>query len=186
MRPFGSSILAALGPARIATIVAAAIVAGIVAGYALATLSNNDQQHTDTTAVQSVPADTAAGPDGAQVVKSVLMPATTASGRQRRRARLVVSVKLRNLSGAARLASAAPALIVHGKRLHIDPAATADAGGLLKAVPALTTVSGVLRFETAGSDTDRLAAERRARLAIAGQTLPVRLTISAAAPSSSP
>ncbi|HEX4364854.1 MAG TPA: hypothetical protein VHZ75_09925 [Solirubrobacteraceae bacterium] len=182
MRPFGTTLLAALGPARIATIVAAAIVAGVVAGYALATLSNDSKEHVDTTAVQTVPADTAAGPDGAQVVKAVLMPATTASGKARRRARAEIVVNLRNLSGVTRVPTAPPVLIVHSRRLHIDPAASADAGNLLKPVPALTRVTGTLRFETAGSDTDRLTAERRARLAIAGQTLPVRLTISSIAP----
>ena len=175
MRP--SSLLAALGVVRLVTLVVLAIVVGIVAGIALATLSDEDAPRGS---VQSVPAEAADGPDGAEALKAVLQPATTESGRRRQRARVEVTVSLRNLSGRPRPPTARPTLIVGDDRVRSDLAAADVAGGLLKEVPALTSVTGVLRFETAGAATARLTALRRARLRIAGQTLPLKLALTAA------
>lgn len=170
-------MLAALGVVRLVTLVVGAIVVGIITGIALATLSDEDNPGSS---VQSVPADAADGPDGAEVLKAVLQPATTASGRRRQRARVEVTVSLRNLSGRPRPATARPTLIVGDDRVRADSAAADVAGGLLKAVPALTSVTGVLRFETAGAATERLTDLRRARLRIAGRTLPLKLALTPA------
>ena len=84
-------------------------------------------------------------------------------------------MSLHNRTGTRRPASPNPALLVGASWVRVDPAARARARGLLKAVPAHQTASGVLRFETAGSVTDRLVRTRRAELRIAGRTLNIML-----------
>ena len=174
-----ASFVSAVGIVRLATIVLLAIIAGVIAGFALATLSEEDTP-AGSSSVQSVPADAADGPDGAEALKAVLQPAATPSGKRRQRARVEVTVSLRNLSGRPRPATAEPALLVGADRVHVDSAAADAAGGILKEVPALTSVTGVLRFETAGAVTERLTSRRRARLRISGQTLALKLSIAPA------
>ncbi|MEJ7797224.1 MAG: hypothetical protein WKF42_01900 [Solirubrobacteraceae bacterium] len=167
------SLLASLGVKRLVSIVLWASLVGVVVGYAVATLSNEDPADL----AAGAPAGTAADREGfqASVLRAVLQPAVTPSGIRRRRARLTMSVRVTNTStrnsSEQRQGVSAPLLIVDSGRLESDPAAAAQAGGLLEPVPAGTTVSGVLRFETAEAVTEELIEQRRGTLRIAGQRL---------------
>ena len=182
MRASGPSFLAAIGLPRLSAIVISAIVAGLVVGYALATLSEDDKP--DSSVVVQPPAGsgstTGDGNDSTPrdaPLRAVLLPAATASGKRRRRARVEVTVSLFNDTERERPATAEPSLLSGDRRVHVDPSATAGAGGLLKPLPAGARASGVLRFETAGAMTDGLIERRRAQLRIAGKTLAVRITL---------
>ncbi|HEV2776917.1 MAG TPA: hypothetical protein VGV90_15090 [Solirubrobacteraceae bacterium] len=177
------SLLGSLGLRRIVTIVLTGSFVGVVVGYAAATLSNEGEaaDTADRTVPEAIRAADARRERNAIpiLLEAVLVRAATASGQRRRRARVQITVRLRNPRGRPSAATAAPVLLVAGRRVRSDPAAAWRAAALLKPVPSNTTVSGVLRFETAGDVTDRLVEDRRARLRIAGLTLPLPLKLDA-------
>lgn len=179
MRVSVISLLASLGPRRLVTIVLWATISGVVVGYALATLGNDDEAVTAD--VRSVPeAARAAAARRARNAQPIIedvafVRATKPSGIRRRRARVAVTVRLRNTRGRPTVATAPPVLLVAGRTVRPDPAAAWRASRLLKPVPSHSAVTGVLRFETAGDVTERLVEQRRAQLRIAGVTLPLPL-----------
>lgn len=148
-----------------------ASVVGVVVGLSLATLSNVDPSD------RAAPVSPSTGDEDADfrvtVVQAVLRPAVTPSGIRRRRARVTVTVRVRNTSDRATSESLrgarAPLLIVDSGRVEVDPATAPQARGLLQPIPARMSVSGVLRFETADAVTEELIEERRATLRVAGQ-----------------
>lgn len=181
MRVSVLSLLGSLGLRRILTIVLTASFVGVVVGYASAQLAKEDDIAND--AARTVPASVRAALARRErlaepiLLEAVLRRAETASGKRRRRARLQITVHLRNPRGRPTMQTAAPALLLGDRRLRIDPAAAALANGLLEPVPSNSTVRGVLRFETAGEDTRRLVEQNRARLRIAGLTLVLPLNV---------
>ncbi len=182
MRASGPSFLAAIGLPRLSVIVISGILAGLVVGYALATLSEDDKPASSVVVQPPASSGSSNGEGSGSAseetpLRAVLLPAATESGKQRRRARVEVTVRLFNDTDRERPATAEPALLSGDRRVHVDPSATAEAGGLLKALPAGASASGVLRFETAGAMTDGLIERRRAQLRIAGKTHAVRITI---------
>lgn len=149
-----------------------ASVVGVVVGLSLATLSNVDPSDR----AAPVNPSTADGKDfRVTVVRAVLRPAVTPSGIRRRRARVTVTVRVRNANNRTTSeslkAASAPLLIVDSGRVEVDPAAAPQARGLLQPIPARTSVSGILRFETADAVTEELIEERRATLRVAGQRI---------------
>lgn len=98
--------------------------------------------------------------DGVRVrlVRATFEAATTKRGRERRRARVAVVVRLRN--GGTRALDAFPAgplarlrLVAGDDRVQPDPRAVEPAGPLAARLPAGRSVQGELRFETAGATT---------------------------------
>lgn len=112
-----------------------------------------------------------------QIQSAVLYPASTPRGRARRRARVVVRVRLTNRS-ADTLRAPAPMLIVGAGRVRADPRAAEVAGPLLRSLAPAKSARGELRFETIGSITQLLMNQPRARLSIAGRTVSVSIRVS--------
>ncbi len=112
-----------------------------------------------------------------QIQSAVLFPARTQRGRARRRARVVVRVRVTNREDTT-VKAQIPTLVVGDARVVNDPSAASAAGTLLKAIGPRAGASGELRFETSGDVTQALTNARRARLRIAGRTVVVKLTIS--------
>ena len=174
------SLLASLGLGRIITIVLSASFVGVVVGYAIATLANEPEVERATTVR---PAATGARPIASvrgggvttSVIDAALREARNPSGIRRRRARVTITTRLRNATDLRLPATETPTLVIDSRRVEADPAAAAQAGELLEPVPGRSTVTGVLRFETAGDVTSRLTEQRRAKLRIAGQTLSFKL-----------
>ncbi len=109
------------------------------------------------------------------VVSAVVQPAATPSGRRRKRARVTVQLRLAN-QGESTIANVQPALLAR-TRVNPDPRADDTTGSLLEPIPPGSTAAGALRFETAAAVTDRLLATRRAQLRIAGETVPLTLSL---------
>ena len=111
-----------------------------------------------------------------QVLSAVLLEASTASGRDRRRARVSIRVRVTN-RGAETLDLEDPQLLAGNDRVSADPRAANGAGTLLKPLASDASATGKLRFETTGAVTERLTTEGSARLGIAGRTVAVKLEI---------
>ena len=138
---------------------------------------------TSTTATASTPTTTTTTPAGAlgqvevRVLGAILRPAGTPDGQQRRRARLTMRVQAVNKGNEA-VAVGRPVLAVGKVRIRTDTAAqTADPQ--LGEVGAGTTKAATLRFELAGDATEKITIDRRARINLAGQSLPFRVRIGA-------
>lgn len=134
---------------------------------------------TPTTATQPPTATTPAQAPTAEVntlnvsvVSATYVPASTASGRQRKRARLAVKLKVRNRSATpSRLG---PASISFGQdSVGSDPAAREAAAGLDKPLAPEQEVTGELRFETADAVTTRLRKQSSVTLNVNGQAVSV-------------
>ena len=115
---------------------------------------------------------------GLRVESARLISASTASGRARQRARLVVRVRLSNRSDV-RLPAQNPLLLNGAGTVRVDPFAADAAGPLLRPLAAGMSAVGELRYETAGELTQRLTDERRARLRFGSEVISVKLDISA-------
>ncbi len=102
--------------------------------------------------------DSGSSPAGIEVVSSTFTPATTDSGRQRRRAR--VTVVLKTSKGTEQPTPAKARLVTGEEVITADPKAD---------------VANELRFNSSGAVTDRLAEERRATLLIGDRSFPLRL-----------
>ena len=115
---------------------------------------------------------------GLRVESARLISASTASGRARQRARLVVRVRLSNRSDV-RLPAQNPLLLNGAGTVRVDPFAADAAGPLLRPLAAGMSAVGELRYETAGELTQRLTDQRRARLRFGSEVISVKLDISA-------
>ncbi len=111
-----------------------------------------------------------------RVVSAILHPAATPSGRRRNAARLSVHVRVAD-RGPRPSPSRLAALLSGGQILLVDTTQVEAAGSLLIPDGSGAVGDGVLRFEPRSQFTERLWAERRARLRIAGQTVPLKLKI---------
>lgn len=127
-----------------------------------------------TSAGRSAIQETEPQPPKIRVLSSTFAPATTPRGRERRRARLTVRLRVTAREDDATLGNVR--LVSGDERRGADPNATEAAGGLLEVIPAGESATGALRFETAGVLTDRLANEGRAILRIGDRSLSLRLT----------
>lgn len=107
---------------------------------------------------------------GIRVLSSTILTAATASGRQRRRARLTVRLRVTAHCDRATLGTAR--LIKDDDEVQPDP----DASYLLDPIAGGRSATATLRFETAGALTDRLVKERRATLRVNDHALALRLT----------
>lgn len=151
-----------------------------------ATSTTPAKQRTSTTrtstAAKTVTATTPAPPPAAnakvrvQIVTAFLQPASTASGRRRKRARISIHVRVIN-KGKHQIARANPVLLIGAARLHPDPAAKDTTGTLLKSILVGETAGGRLRFETAGAPTTAVTKSLQAHLRIAGRTVVVKLKL---------
>ena len=110
-----------------------------------------------------------------RVLGAILRHAGTVDGRQRRRARLTMRVQAVN-EGDETVTVERPVVAIGKVRVRTDTAAdTADAqvgelaGGETKAA--------TLRFELAGDATEKITIDRRARINIAGRSLPFRVRL---------
>ncbi|HEX2725735.1 MAG TPA: hypothetical protein VHN20_07935, partial [Beijerinckiaceae bacterium] len=165
------AILAAIGRRRLIAVVGGAVITGVAVGYIAGQLLDGGRSEP----LRPLPAAEAPRLDPT-IRRGVLQPARSASGKRRRRARVSLTVSLRNATGSRSEAIPAPALLVGTDWIRVDPAAVTRARGLLKPIQARQTATGVLRFETAGSVTAHLARTRRTKLRIAGRTLNVSLS----------
>ena len=110
-----------------------------------------------------------------RVLGAILRPAGTPAGRQRRRARLTMRVQATN-EAEQTVTIGRPVVAIGKVRVGTDTAAdTADAQ--LGAIAPGTTKAATLRFELAGDATEKATIDRRARLIVAGRSLPFRLTV---------
>lgn len=110
-----------------------------------------------------------------RVLGSILHPAGTESGQQRRRARVTVRVRVEN-RGERVVTPARPTLLVAGERIPSDPSADSPRTHLGDVAPG-QSAAVTLRFEVAGDVTTTIMAERRARIRLAGRTLSFGVTI---------
>lgn len=112
-----------------------------------------------------------------RILGAILRPAGTPDGQARRRARLTMRVQAINEADEA-VTIGRPVVAVGKVRIGTDTAAdTADAQ--LGELAAGTTKAATLRFELAGEATEKITIDRRARVNIAGRSLPFRLTVGA-------
>ena len=162
--------------AKLVACVALGSAAGFGAGTGLAEVTGAADSGPPLVAQDAV-REASAGEVRVQVLSAVLLPATTRSGRSRRRARLTLRVRLTNAS-STRLAASDPVFISGGKRIRADPAAEAAAGALLAPLDAGASATGELRFEAAGAVTRRLRSRRRGWLRIGGESVGVRVRTS--------
>ena len=145
------------------------------AGTAPGTATSSTPALGTTPARETAPAKPALVPR-VQVLSAVLLEASTASGRDRRRARVSIRVRVTN-RGAETLDLEDPQLLVGDDRVSADPRAADGAGTLLKPLASDASATGKLRFETTRAVTERLTTEGSARLGIAGRTVAVKLEI---------
>lgn len=110
-----------------------------------------------------------------RILGAILRPAGTPDGQARRRARLTMRVQAVNEADEA-VTIGRPVVAVGKVRIGTDTAAdTADAQ--LGELAAGTTKAATLRFELAGEATEKITIDRRARINIAGRSLPFRLIV---------
>ena len=110
-----------------------------------------------------------------RVLGAILRPAGTPDGQRRRRARLTMRVQAVN--GADEAVTIGRPVVAIGKvRIGTDTAA-ATADPQLGTLAAGETKAVTMRFELAGEATEKATIDRRARLNIAGRSLPFRLTV---------
>lgn len=152
-------------------VVLAAGTAGVSLGVGLSALTSADDP-----APPAAAAPTTAAPLAkvrVRVFGAVLHAGRTASGTQRRRARLVVRVRVEN-TAATSVTLARPALLAAGETVHSDPRADSPRASF-GTLGAGMTRAVTLRFEVGGEVTAQLANERTGRLRIAGRM--VELTV---------
>jgi len=182
------------GVGKLVAVIVVAGLAGLAIGTGLAKLSGDDASSTTppdnspgvsspatnttapSTTVETTPADkkmstssTPANTVQVRVVSAILHPATSASGKRRRRARLSVHVRVTN-RGSRSITLARPVLVSGDARLKSD--AKQDAADTnLAAIDPGETSDVTLRFEIAGAVTQRVQEELRARLTIADRNV---------------
>lgn len=155
-----------------------AVAAGAAIGLAGASLSGGDR-----TATSPPPDAQPARGDptrlidvNVRIVSAILHPAGTARGRSRQRARLSVHARVTNRRDRT-IALGRPKLHSGLSLLEIDAHADKLAGALLRPLRPGSTADGVLRYETAGTITQRLTTMRRFALRIAGRTIRAKIKV---------
>lgn len=130
-----------------------------------------------TARTNSATAPAAPGPEKVRFVvkKATYMPATTASGVRRNRARLAVALSVRNRSSKPYKLPTVR-LLLGRVRVRRDPGANKAAGPLTRPVPAGSSAVGELRFETVGSATTTLAARKSVTLDVDGRRVTAKIT----------
>lgn len=129
---------------------------------------------TGTTTTPSAPAGRFAQVQ-VSVLDSRLFTDSTPSGREEQRSRVTVRIRAEN-RGFDRVTIDPPTLRVGSVRIPVDP--DGDQFAPLQA-GADTTVT--LRFELAGEATPKVVRDRRARILVAGRSLPMRIRVQAPA-----
>jgi hypothetical protein len=135
---------------------------------------------TSTTTSTSTTAAPGSGPLAdvdVRVLGAILRPAGTPSGRQRRRSRITMRVRAEN-RGARTIRLELPVLRVGSRRIHPD-ANVLTPESRFGTVAARAAKAVTLRFELVGDATDKATRDRRARIEIAGRSLPLRIKIGA-------
>ncbi len=189
------------GLGKLAAVVVLAGGAGIVLGIGLSALTGDDdgprpsggagatQADDSTASVASPPSvartsTTASTPTPTPrarkvrvtVLGAVLHPAGTPSGQSRQRARLGVRLRVENT--AERLVTPPrPVLLVGAARVRFEQRPGDARNTRLGSIGAGKTIDVTLQFEVAGTVTEQLRNDRRARIRIAGRSLyvPVRI-----------
>ena len=130
-----------------------------------------------TTTATPPPVSTTTTPAAARVSASVLdarlFTDSTPSGRQEQRARVTVRIRAAN-PGPERATLDPPVLRVGSVRIPADPE-----GARFEPLGPGTSQTVTLRFELAGEATPKVVRDRRARILIAGQSLPMRVKVQA-------
>jgi hypothetical protein len=165
---------------KLATAFAAAALAGAVIGLGVDELAGGGSTSpVGTTMASRPPAATAPAAvlrDGSRVeVRGVTLTlADSPAGRARERARVAVVLALRAGEAAATLPEEI-VLRVDDREARPDRNAFPALGDLVRPVPAGTTATGELRFETAGLTTRALRKAGEATLVVGGRELRVEL-----------
>jgi len=121
------------------------------------------------------PAAAGAGDDIEVTVGAALLRlAATPSGKARNRARLGVSVTVRNRT-SRRVVLPRPSLLAARQRVPTNPAAD-EGGSRLGPIAAGQTQRATLQFETAGAVTEQLTTQRKARVLIGGRSSALTVT----------
>lgn len=170
------------GLAKLVAAIAVAALVGLGIGAAGAQLSDDSDSPPDGSPGSAAPSgqgkrDIAqrATPANVRVriLAATLLPATSASGQRRQRARLSVRVRVTNRSRRA-VRIARPVLVSGGARVKTDANAVSPTTSV-ETLDAETSKQVTLRFEIAGAVTRRVR-EGRVRLLMAGVRTTSRLT----------
>jgi len=175
----------AVGVVKLVVVVAVASAAGVGVGLAVAELRDGGSSTAARTTTGPTPPGGPRSKDaGARlsvtVRSAVLQYAETERGRRRKRARVSVTISVRN-DGQREGRLAEPRLLSGRSSLRHDRR-QAGAGRVLRAVAPGRTTTGTLHFETAGELTDRLVERRRAGLRVGDRTRQLRLRLRAPYP----
>jgi hypothetical protein len=173
-----------LDVAKLVAIIVIAAVIGVLAGKGLSKLTRDSVAPASPAARAStlVRPPAAAPAIGVHVtfagLRSVAATDATTSGG----ARLRIGVRLRNRSSSP-VTLNVPRIRAAGNFVSalVSPDGALD-GGVRRTLPAGSSTSGVLRFDTGAVTTGQLTRERVARLVIAGRTISVRLEVAVPAP----
>lgn len=112
-----------------------------------------------------------------RILGAILRPAGQRSGRQRQRARLIMRVRARN-GGAKAVTLDDPILRVGSVRIRLDANANPPETRL-GTLAADETKSVTLRYELAGDATPKVTRDRRARIDVGAQSVPLRVKVGA-------
>lgn len=181
-----------LGSAKLVALVLVAGGIGAALGTGLSTLSTGDEPAPLEDAAGTVtdfagagttatarPPTTAPGDPPAQVAVTVLdarlFTDDSPSGRDEQRARLTVRIRAEN-AGSTPLTLPPAVLRVGSVRVPAD-----GAGARLHPLPAEARQTITLRFMLAGEATPKVVRDRRARILVAGHSLPMRIKLRAPA-----
>ena len=137
---------------------------------------------TATATAPEVPAATSTTPSASSgrfaqvrvsVLDSRLFTDSTPSGSEEQRSRVTVRIRAEN-RGFDRVTLDAPTLRVGSVRIPADPD-----GDRFAPLQAGKDVTVTLRFELAGEATPKVVRDRRARILVAGRSLPIRIRVQA-------
>ncbi len=157
-----------------------AVVAGIVAAGLVGDLRQKDLTasgagNVTSTAAEPSPATTTPEPIRVSIISAILHPAGLPSGQRRRRGRLSVHLKLTN-GGTQRVVLTPPSVLAARQRIPTNARAVGPQGPLAS-IDAGMTVDVTLRFETAGSVTEQLATQKRARILVGARSWPITVKV---------
>ena len=140
-----------------------------------ATVASTGESGADASTTAGAPA--APAPVSLRVIvrDAVLHPASTPAGMRRKRARLTVRITAQN-RGETMVTPARPVLLAAGTRTPTDPQADGP-GTKLGALAPGKSASVTLRFETAGTVTAQLNAQRHARVVVGGRSVGLRVAL---------
>lgn len=184
-----STIAFLRGLLTLVLVVVVAAAAGAGAGYGLSQAFGTDASAADeigATGASGATARAGSATNGSSSAKSQPTPrltvlsatfklATSPSGVARKRARVTVRLRARN-PGKTSTTLGTAQIEALGDSLKADPKAKDQAGKLLDPISGGDTVTGELRFETAGDLTDTLNTTRSATLRVGKKTLALDLT----------